>query len=81
VVLFARVHSGMSSEVAAGGERAIASGTNMLLLGDRILNDRDYLLRVHVGRSALGLGVGSSVLIVRVIIGVVIFRSRLSRHA
>jgi hypothetical protein len=79
MILFARVHSGMSREVTTGGECAIASGTNMFLLRDRILNDGDYLLWVHV-TSALRLRIRSRVLIVGIIVAVVIFRCRFSRH-
>jgi len=83
MILLARVHSRVTSEMAAGSKRSIAGRTNMLLFRNRILYDGDYLLRLHVGclSGNLRLRVGGSVLIVGIIMGTDIFCRGFTRHA
>lgn len=77
MVLFSRVDSGMSCEMAAGCESAIAGGADVLLLRQRILDDGDYLLWLQVGISRrLRIRCG----IAWVVVAAVILQRRFPRH-
>ena len=86
MVLFSSVHAGMSSEVSTGCEDPIASGANVLLLWNWLLDNGDYLLRFEVGGfSRLWIRGGASWIIVAVSMHIgsvrVIFRRGRTRHA
>ena len=44
-ILFTSVDPCITGQVTTGSENSIAGGADMFLLGDRVLDDGDYLLR------------------------------------
>ena len=91
VILFTSVYPCMTGQMTTGSENSIAGGADVFLLGNRVLDDGDYLLRVHVrvahdvcggiGRRTVVV-VGTSTRVAMRIVSVrVIFRRGFTRHA
>lgn len=90
VILFTSVYPGMAGQVTTGSEDSIAGGADVFLLGNGVLDDGDYLLRLQVGVAHdVGGGIGRWTVVVvvvatniamRIVSMRVIFRRGFTRH-